>query len=413
MAIFPAVARNEPRAEELRANPNHILSALNEQGLSSEALLFQDVLRGLTELEPFLQPPEATKGFNAIPSPNLHLTLWSWECHLQDPESNCFVACVNPAHIFSSLSTLADCITLSALSLLVQSNNISASAFKASVLRAVEISRVSQINATAVLSSILECAVSSCEQTSFGNCTKAITDLRNSNLDYLGSQDLGTFRGALSTYCDGFEVSISADIAGPGVLLSLILQALLALCAFGSLNVGYILGRNRDKHNRKFYNPNAALASAATDFQEAQSFLTFAIQVGTLATFRPAIEFESFAAIGEFILNLELIRTLAVNSILPVLLVQSVLQRTGIRWSYNLVLAFTTFVLAVVVDRQGPGLINPSYELLWSGLGDGGAIPDCGGHPNHGILSHWSPEIGLPISSTPEACMPDNHSTRH
>ena len=180
-------------------------------------------------------------------------------------------------------------------------------------------------------------------------------------------------------------------------------------------HLGFLGGPNRwamakqYQNKLKTFTANAALVSSAMEFQEAQAFFTMAIQVATVATFHsscgaPCTEINSISSISESIINLGLVRVLAVNNILFVLLIQSVLQGIGMKWyafqtlrvssldpilltwkwrriyrSYNLVLVFGTLILASVVDKQRMTLSR--YEELLKQVGSDETIPECGGNP--------------------------------
>ncbi|KAK3994830.1 hypothetical protein QBC44DRAFT_379248 [Cladorrhinum sp. PSN332] len=379
MAPSPQVAR-----DGLRASPDR---------LASDPVSFQNIIGGLSKLEIFTRHPAIAEEIGSQFHVDLDLILFSSGCHTDFRfEPNCTVACADPKHVFGSLSTLANCVTLSAASILVESNVILESSLDTSLLRSLGIGQISEITGTGVLSSVVQCAAASCRQTGFGNCSEVIADLGNSSP--LGSESLGSVKGALSTYCDNFfYVTINADIAGPGVLLSLVLQTVLVMGTFGLIyflnlwvrHLGYLLGPTRwaaakeYQHKLRLSTLNAALISAAMEFQEAQAFFTLAIQVATFVTFRPVMDSSSLASIGESIMNLELVRTLAVNGILPILLMQSVLQRTGMKWSYNLVLVFSTFVFALIADSRE--LTSSTYETLWDNLKHEEHIAECGGNP--------------------------------
>lgn len=82
---------------------------------------------------------------------------------------------------------------------------------------------------------------------------------------------------------------------------------------------------------------NTSILSAAIEFQEAQSFFTAAIQIATLVTFKTTCgsscsTLDTLSSISESIMNSQLVQVLAVNSVLPVLLMQSLLQRVGMGW---------------------------------------------------------------------------------
>ncbi|KAK4169010.1 hypothetical protein QBC43DRAFT_200204 [Cladorrhinum sp. PSN259] len=344
---------------------------------------------------------------NASHNAPAYLHLFTSGCHISGhptDETNCALACSDSTHLFGSLSTLGNCVTLATASLMVKENIISAESLDTSVLKSVGITETQQINGSAILSAVVQCAAASCQNSTFGYCSQNISDLANSTtVDF---KSLRLFEDALSTYCDSVNVSVNADIAGPGVLSSLILQAIIAIVGFGIINIltswvgafAYLFCSLRSKKRPTTDVPghkcqqklrlskfSTALISASMEFQEAQAFLTMAIQAATLATFRSlcgseCATLDSVTSVAESIMNSELVLALATNSILPVLLMQSVLQRIGLKWSYNLMLTVGTFIIAVVIEHQRA--VSPTYEVLWEHLKTVESVEECGDNPS-------------------------------
>lgn len=122
------------------------------------------------------------------------------------------------------------------------------------------------------------------------------------------------------------------------------------------------------------------------EFQELQAFFVGAIQVATLATFRPKGLSQSLGAnaarsFGEAILDSQVVQSLAINGMLPLLLVQCILQRYGMRWWYTFTLLWVTFVLASVVQVKEDTLIS-SFDTLWEIFVQNSHISSCGSNAN-------------------------------
>lgn len=127
---------------------------------------------------------------------------------------------------------------------------------------------------------------------------------------------------------------------------------------------------------------NAATITSLVEFQEVQAFFVIAIQIATLATSqiegRSSSGSNSFA---EVLLNAQMVQSLAVNSILPVVLVQCILQREGMLWWYSFGLTSTTVLLAEVVRAPSMSRVS-SFETLWHNFKEASPVEACGGLPN-------------------------------
>ncbi len=131
----------------------------------------------------------------------------------------------------------------------------------------------------------------------------------------------------------------------------------------------------------RFY---SALMPTLMEFQEVQGFFIAAVQIATLATFHSStapssLSLESVSSIGEAVLNTQMVQVLAVNSVLPVLLVQILLQRAGMRSWYTL--SITILVLALAVPIRGSSLV-PDFDALWAHFQQTAPVPACGGNPS-------------------------------
>lgn len=131
---------------------------------------------------------------------------------------------------------------------------------------------------------------------------------------------------------------------------------------------------------------HAATVSTLAEFQEVQAFFVGAIQVAMLATFRPkGLSQPSDAnlarSFGEAILDSQVVQSLAINGMLPILLVQCLLQRYGMRWWYTFTLLWVTFVLALMVQVREDSLIS-SFDTLWETFAQDSHVSSCGNNAN-------------------------------
>lgn len=127
---------------------------------------------------------------------------------------------------------------------------------------------------------------------------------------------------------------------------------------------------------------NAATITSLVEFQEVQVFFVIAIQIATLATSqiegRSSSGSNSFA---EVLLNAQMVQSLAVNSILPIVLTQCVLQREGMLWWYSFGLTSTTVLLAEIVRAPSMSRVS-DFETLWQNFKEASPVEACGGLPN-------------------------------
>ncbi|KAH8882950.1 hypothetical protein GQ53DRAFT_437852 [Thozetella sp. PMI_491] len=141
-------------------------------------------------------------------------------------------------------------------------------------------------------------------------------------------------------------------------------------------------GRVQSRISQK--RPSTALISVLLEFQEVQGFFIIAIQLATLATFGSNGGAGSLSSISSFInffANVLLVQTFAVNGIMPILLLQCVLQRAGVRWWYLFGITLISLVLAVIIQVRNLTL-GPDFATLWNYFKDRAPVMACGGNPS-------------------------------
>ncbi|KAF3767123.1 hypothetical protein M406DRAFT_328223 [Cryphonectria parasitica EP155] len=334
---------------------------------------------------------------------------------------DCTTACSDVSMMFNSSYTLWNCLTLAAASQYVDDQVLILDSDElATAGDSMGFSDLGQFNATSIFSNTLQCIQSSCQDYSLGSCTKNITTLDISRV----SDQVSALYNGLQTYCDGMDSAINSDIAGPGVVLSYILQAVLAITVYVFINLltswlrpilsflytvqDRIQGQQRsdraidataaDLHPQQQRNPwqragehqrnlsrsraAAALTSALVEFQEMQGFFVASIQLATLMIFASSDHsamLSSTSSFAEAVMNVEIVQMLSISGVLPVLFTQVGLMRLGVRWWYLTCIMVIVFSTAIIISQKS---LMPDYNTLWSYFTEESPIAMCGGNPS-------------------------------
>jgi len=336
--------------------------------------------------------------------------------------------------MFASSQTIFNCLTISAASLLVQSGDLtldSDSAEKADALLAFgyEANGTVGFSAVAALDAFTTCASSGCKEKDGGTCDSALLeriDTVTADLemhDYQGA--IKNLTESLESYCNGADRALDSDISGPGVMVSYIIQTILALSLFLGINLlcSWIrpiifpflscLPRYRLKGASKFggtttaweaatsiqtslagSRPAAALLSTAVDFHEVQLFFVIGIQAAAaLARLTSPGTFDSYVAV---ILNKTMLGSISLSGFVPCLLLEVLLRRhvyyragpgrpTPHSW-WTLFLVTVTLILGFAAFSSQDGVefgedvaseLNGSHPSLGCG-GNAGLMVYCG-----------------------------------
>lgn len=290
-----------------------------------------------------------------------------------------------------------------------------------------------------VISDFATCISSSCTTANISHCEEETMILGNIAIT---TDNLGTIQDGMFEFC-AYGVEINADIAGPGVMISYLLQVCAAIffwvlfciltkwswIVFSPILMQLKKGeverarldpfltdaptekrsdRIKDAWERasdiqkrlsqwRLYQATSAILR---DFQDVQIFFIGAIQIATLSTFRPKASASSDAnsvnSFGAAIMDSELVQMLAVNSMIPLLLMQSMIQRgdryklrkiahtkrrrLSLTW-YTFILVWVTFIFAIIVHARRDKLIA-NYDILFATFQKEKAVEACGGNPN-------------------------------
>ncbi|KAK4658388.1 hypothetical protein QC762_101395 [Podospora pseudocomata] len=154
-------------------------------------------------------------------------------------EPHCTSTCTDPDSRSASTSTLANGVTLASAEVLIRSGSLAWPLDSDDMveLRAYGVNNIRDWNGSFVLGSVLQSAVASCQAHDglLGNCSPDLLNLQR--VGFESSSSLLGLQSALTSYCEGTDVTVNADVAGPGVLFSHIAQTLMVLVAYGLMNI--------------------------------------------------------------------------------------------------------------------------------------------------------------------------------
>lgn len=407
-----------PRAESLvPANVDKLFDLLNTNGEASSGSTWSRAPRSLSAtqqgsrnlLDGVLSPAATTQRPFVQQHSIWQEPLFESGCRGSLHGQQCAGQCSDPKILFSSLSILGNCLAFATAGLLADDGIVIREAPLEDTPTSLQIAGVPEnINATQILDDIVRCAVSSCEGegriSGMATCTTQLIELRG----HLGGphnaaslEQFQVLHDGLGQYCGKLDMEFEPDIAGPGVLLSQMIQASVSVTSFVFITIisswaRFVLlvhkrgdWKKAERRHRKLTTSrvHGALVSAAVEFQEAQAFFTMAIQIATIATFEPSFtcglscsQQESIQSLSDTIMNGQLIRALAVNSMLPVLLTQSVLHRAGMSWWYTLTLCIIVCIFSEVIRWQT--VTQVPFHILLGRLKDLVPVDECGGNPS-------------------------------
>ncbi|KAF2095264.1 hypothetical protein NA57DRAFT_59999 [Rhizodiscina lignyota] len=315
---------------------------------------------------------------------------------------NCTEICDNRTEIFRSWENQWNCLTLSALalSLLTFSVNSSTTAFIGDTVKQLGVDNITDFNAWGVLSATHDCAVASCRDQSMGNCSlgKLPSHLRISD-DGSGSN----IYDALHPVCSSIDGSVNVDLAGPGVLVSYIMQAAITLYGWALVHfftlresLEWILTPLRrwsctiapastKRHLKSFLtrceksNQAHALRTLLAEFQEAQCCFITAVQIAVLYASSQSAVFYGADNWQSLVNDLSAVQMLAIAGAQSILLTQINLRRAKLSSVYSLVLATVASVLAYVVLERAT---NPNNDQAYRIFAGQHPIDECGGNPS-------------------------------
>jgi len=179
-------------------------------------------LGNLSSIPFFETVPERLDGLVKTSSARqqLRLGFGPGDCETLLGSRNCTEACSDPSSLFTP-TNLRACTALAGAALLVQNETYSVDRSDAQTVEAIDswqVPDLSTFNATDVFTHMGRCIPQSCTVMRLGVCAESVQDLGSVEIK---ADSLALISSRLGHYCDGVDLEINTDIAGPGVGFSL------------------------------------------------------------------------------------------------------------------------------------------------------------------------------------------------
>ncbi|RDA92734.1 hypothetical protein CP533_1425 [Ophiocordyceps camponoti-saundersi (nom. inval.)] len=321
---------------------------------------------------------------------NLHISLFPAGCRIQGNKgekvvTDCHRACQDPAIIFGSLETFYNCAALSAVAYWTRSVKVfyvpdEAEHNASSLMGGVPLA---DFDAKPTLSCFVACAEAACEDDNLHKpCSRSVMTLTPK------SEPLVVLE-AMSSFCPQLPVDINPDIFGPGVCFGSLLFVFLKVFVLWVHHVQHAKAKAKQGPISRMNLPrrltwhdssalsrtSIALATTLVEFQEAQCWFVFAIQIASILTVVVSSQGGTFWA--EIIVNAAVAFHVSQNGILSMFLIQICLHREGIRNWHTFIGFFAEYLLAIVSTSQTI-YFHEAFELFRKQK----QLSACGGNPS-------------------------------
>lgn len=133
----------------------------------------------------------------------------------QREHSTCFSTCHEQSTLFLPFN-LEPCMKLATIALLIGNGTIEMwdTDNTNSAIESFGIGDLAVWDGAKILTDVVQCVVSSCDNTSIGTCSPSVRGLGDITVNAESLQDMSQ---GLDQFCDGFNAKLNPDIAGPGV----------------------------------------------------------------------------------------------------------------------------------------------------------------------------------------------------
>lgn len=134
---------------------------------------------------------------------------------LQREHSTCFSTCHEKSTLFLPFN-LEPCMKLATIAVLIGNGTLEMTESDAtnSAVQSLGIGDLATWNGNKILTDVVQCVVSSCDDTSIGTCTPPVKGLSDITVN---AENLQEISQRLDQYCDRVDAKLNPDIAGPGV----------------------------------------------------------------------------------------------------------------------------------------------------------------------------------------------------
>ncbi|KAF4980908.1 hypothetical protein FZEAL_3193 [Fusarium zealandicum] len=300
------------------------------------------------------------------------IVLFSSGCQV-DGAADCTRACNRTDLFFNSLETFMNCAALASLKYWTQDSKpyyVSEDTERnASFIMGS--GTLAEFDGQPVLRSLIGCAQDACENDGLSKpCNRSID-----RLSYETSTAEEIF-DAMDEFCPELAAEINPDIFGPGVLISYVLQVCFASMLYLLLKGFTLWVRITQSTSQRKSKPqpyrlkrsltrietmiwrdsgglsrtSIAIATTLVEFQEAQAWFVFAVQIASILAI--VVNSQEGTFWGEIIVNAAIAYHVSQNGILPMFLIQICLHHEGIRNWHTFLGFFMEYLLAIVATTQ-------------------------------------------------------------
>lgn len=317
------------------------------------------------------------------------IELFSNGCKLRTGEYDCTTACNDTSIFFSGLETFYNCAALASIAHRVREGSrfyLSDEAER----NASEImgdGSLATFEKRTVLDTFVTCAQSSCARDALGvACDRSISQLNKSSSD-------ADILQAVDKFCPELPAEVDPDIFGPGVLISYVLQVCFSSSLYLLLKAfnAYVLWSQKPQRtpsgglkrvktmmwadSSALSRMSIAIATTLVEFQEAQAWFVFAVQIASILAI--VVNSSEGTFWGEVVSNAAIAYHISQNAVLPMFLIQVCLHNEGIRNWHTFLGFLVEYGLAIVATTQKVGF--HSAVALFKSQNE---IAECGFQPS-------------------------------
>ncbi|KYK54832.1 hypothetical protein DCS_06793 [Drechmeria coniospora] len=324
---------------------------------------------------------------------NQSMRLFEAGC-LVDGKPDCPRACGNATSMFDSTETFYNCAALASIAYWSREGGhfyVPAEAER-NASRIMAGRTLTTFDERPALSLLVTCAQAACGG-------DGIRTPCNDSIKGLDAQSKpAQIFAALDTFCPDIAAEINPDIFGPGVLISYLLQVCFSSLLYLFLKaftvwVSFTQARKEQSpaatlHRRltriesmiwpdssALSRTSVALATTLVEFQEAQCWFVFAIQIASILAI--VVNSQEGTFWGEIMVNAAVAFHVSQNGILPMFLIQLCLHNEGIRNWHTFLGFFAEYLLAIVATTQRVYFAD-AFRLFRKE----NKVAACGGNPS-------------------------------
>ncbi|KAL6852633.1 hypothetical protein ACO1O0_007181 [Amphichorda felina] len=310
-----------------------------------------------------------------------------------DGHADCPRACNDTSIFFGSLETFYNCAALASISYWTEDS------------MPYYISRDAERNASVIMGNgtleafddrpILESFVSCAHEACANDGLSVPCDESLRGLDPNSSTAQEIF-DAMATFCPYIEAEINPDIFGPGVLISYVLQVAFSTALYLAVK-GFTFWVQLTQAPRRQSQPqpgklrriqtmiwadesalsrtSVAIATTLVEFQEAQCWFVFAVQIASILAI--VVNSQEGTFWGEILVNAAVAFHVSQNGILPMFLIQICLHNEGIRNTHTFLGFCMEYILAIVAASQ-----KVYFRDVFNLFRSQATMEACGGNPS-------------------------------